>query len=948
MRHYVDYDERGKPNEIRTPYEGTTYRKTQFAYDQVGNTTKVITPRGAATAAADDFTARTEYDALNRPVKQYQPYDPSDARYNDPNVYTQTVFDAVGRVQKVSLPPSEGQTVRNGTVYDYFDNGWVKKATDPWSIATAYDYTELGQQKARTLTSAGGSSDRTMTWSYYPDGKLKSKADDGVPVGKSVVLVDNSDSQHTTSTGTWAKGDIAGQQGYDHRTHAAGSGTDAFTWTLNIPKDGTYTAYVKYPRVTGAATTAKYTLSQGATTQPSVTKDQNAAAGTWVALGSYSLKQGNDAKLKLEQNSGGTVVADGVKLVRDTSGETDSEKKSFAYAYDVNGNLTSIDDTSSGAEVDAYTIAYTGLNEVQKVAESLAGQEKKATSYTYDANGQPETVTHPDQYSEYTYDLRQLVKTVSVGKTAADASPKVTSFTYTDRGQKLKETKNNKNTVDYTYYLDGAVKTTSEKKPNGTLVSSHTYAYDPNGNKAQDVGKKMNADDHAAYLSSTTDYTYDPADRLAKSVKSGNGAGTETYVHDDNANVISQSVKGTSTTFSYDRNRLLSATGGGSTANYNYDPFGRQESVTAGGMVIERSVYDGFDHVVESQKMDETGALKSTKYTFDPLDRTASKTADGKTTDFTYLGMSEEVLGEEVAGELTKSYQYSPWGERLSQVKHNTDGTSEDGYYGYNSHTDVETLTDKDGNTKATYGYTAYGSDDESEFTGIDKPDAADPTKEPYNPYRYNAKRWDADSGTYDMGFRDYNPGLNRFTTRDMYSGALADMGLGADPYTGNRRTRAAHDRPGQAPAQHRGGAAPLPVPFSARRRPRGLVRRGRLPPARGSRVHGEPSRPARDAQRTGRRRPGSGRPVQGVHRGHRRRDGAVPGRPGGSRPAPDRGRRTALDGPSPTDAVRTTAALCRYDGMSGHYADAARQGPGGRVRQHLRRGALVRLLPAR
>ncbi|MBQ1093502.1 sugar-binding protein, partial [Streptomyces sp. B93] len=580
---YVDYDERGKKKEVRTPYEGTTYRTTRYEYDQVGNTTRVISPRGTATAAADDFTSRTEYDALNRPVKQFQPYDPADSRYNSPNVYTQTVYDAVGRVQKKSLPPSQGQTVRNDTVFEYFDNGWTRKSTDPWDITTTYDYTELGQQKARTLTSAGGSSDRTMTWSYYPDGKLKSKADDGVPVGKSVVLVDNSDSHHTSSTGTWAKGDLAGQHGYDHRTHAAGTGTDAFTWTLNIPKDGTYTAYVKYPKVTGAATTAKYTLSQGSTSEPSVTKDQNANTGTWVPLGSYSLKQGNDAKLKLEQNGGGTVVADGVKLVRDASGETDSEKKSFAYSYDVNGNLTSIDDTSSGARIDAYTIAYTGLNQVAKVTEALAGTEQKSTSYTYDVNGKPETINHPDQFAKYTYDLRDLVKTVSVGKSSTDTSPKVTSYTYTDRGLKLQETKNNENTVDYTYYLSGAVRTTVEKKPNGTLVSSHTYAYDPNGNKAQDIAKKMNADDNSAYLESTTDYTYDPANRLAKSVKTGNGAGTETYVHDDNSNVISQTVKGASTTYAYDRNRLVSATVDGSTATYNYDPFGRQESVTGGG-----------------------------------------------------------------------------------------------------------------------------------------------------------------------------------------------------------------------------------------------------------------------------------------------------------------------------------------------------------------------------
>ncbi|MFB6962843.1 DNRLRE domain-containing protein [Streptomyces sp. NPDC056309] len=786
----ISYDERGSQTEVKVPHDGTstvTYRTTKYEYDQVGNVTKVLTPRAVAAGSTTAFTARTEYDALNRPVKQYQPYDPADSRYNNPNVYTQTDYDKVGRVEKTSLPPSQGQTVRNDTTYDYFDNGWVRKSTDPWDIVTSYDYTELGQQAARTLTAAGGDTSRTMAWSYYPDGKLKSRTDDGIPVGKSVVLVDNSDAQNTSSTGTWTKGNLPGQQGYDHLTHAAGAGTDAFTWTLNVPKDGTYTAYVKYPKVTGAATAAKYTVTHASSTTDK-TLDQNTGTGTWVPLGAYTFKQGNDAKVQLSQNSGGVVAADAVKLVRDTSGDpVADQKRSFNYVYDANGNLTSITDGTPGTKADAYAIAYTGLNQVQKVTESLAGREKKATSYTYDANGQPETITHPDQFSKYTYDLRELVKTVSIGKTVTDADPKVNSYTYTNRGQKLKETKANDNTVDYAYYLNGALKSTAEKKPNGTLVSSHTYAYDPNGNKAQDVVKKMNADDHTAYLSSTTDYTYDPADRLAKAVKTGNGAGTETYVHDDNANVINQTVQGITSAFNYDRNRLLTATTSIATANYNYDTFGRQESVTTGGQIVQRNTYDGFDRVIKSEKADSTGTLKAATYTFDPLDRTTSETTAGKTTDYEYLGLSQQVLDEKVAGKLTKSYQYSPWGERLSQIKYNSDGSTEDGYYGYNGHTDVEALTDGNGDTKATYGYTAYGADDETEFTGIDKPDATDPTKEAYNPYRFNAKRWDTQSGTYDMGFRDYDPGLNRFTTRDMYTGALADMNLGADPFTGNR-----------------------------------------------------------------------------------------------------------------------------------------------------------------
>nr|WSY52302.1 hypothetical protein OG999_20710 [Streptomyces sp. NBC_00886] len=53
-----------------------------------------------AAGSIDAFTQRTEYDGLNRPVKQYQPYDPADSRYNDPNVYTETTYDKVGRVAK--------------------------------------------------------------------------------------------------------------------------------------------------------------------------------------------------------------------------------------------------------------------------------------------------------------------------------------------------------------------------------------------------------------------------------------------------------------------------------------------------------------------------------------------------------------------------------------------------------------------------------------------------------------------------------------------------------------------------------------------------------------------------------------------------------------------------------------------------------------------------------
>ncbi|MFC0032530.1 DNRLRE domain-containing protein [Micromonospora chaiyaphumensis] len=791
----VTLDPGGNPTEVKVPHKnvnGTiTYRVTRYEYDEVGNQTKVTSPRGVATTDdPDDFATVTSYDKLNRVKETRSAYDKDDSRYTTADVTTYQ-YDAVGRLTTLSAPPSAGQTVRNDTTYTYYDNGWTKSSSDPWDIVTSYDYDDLGAQTARTVTSAGGSSNRTMSWSYFPDGKLKSRSDDGVPVGKQVVLVDNSEFNNASATGTWAVANSAtGRYGTDYATRPAGTGTNTFTWRLNVPQSGTYEVFARYPQVTGAATDAKYTISHGGGNTPK-TVNQSTNAGTWVSLGSYSFTEGNSHKVSLSDQATGTVVADAVKLVRDNTGEADNEKHDYRYRYDPNGNLKTITDASPGARVDDYSVVYTDLNQVQTVTESKSGTVTNTTSFTYNENSAPLTTTHDKQYAGYTYDPRDLVSEVVNGKSATDPGRKTTTFTYTDRGEKLRETKGNGNTVNYTYYLDGLLNTQVEKKPNATVVSEHTYTYDLNGNRTRDVARKMNADNHSAYLNTTSDYTYDPRDRLATLTKTGDGAGTETYVHDANSNVIEQTLKGTTTTYNYDRNRLLTASAGGATSSYNYDPFGRLDTVTAAGTVLERNVYDGFDHVIENRKNNGT-STSTTKYTYDPLDRTATKTTDAggakeKTTRFNYLGLSGEVLDEEVAGKLTKSYQYSPWGQRLSQITHKDDGTQENAYYGYDPHTDVEQLTDDTGDTKATYGYTAYGKNDDAQFTGIDKPDAQDPTKEPYNAYRFNAKRWDQSSQSYDMGFRDYSPGLNRFLSRDSYNGALADMNLGLNPFTGNR-----------------------------------------------------------------------------------------------------------------------------------------------------------------
>jgi len=791
----IRLDERAMPVEERVPHTGSgaeiTYFTTRYEYDQVGNRTRTITPRGVETADdPDDFVQATSYDELNRVKEEILPFDRDDERITTPDRIAYG-YDEVGLLREVSAPPSDGQSVRNVSRYTHFDNGWTRSSTDPLGISTNYDYNAVGEQTARTLVSAGGGSSRTMSWTYYPDGKRRTRSDDGVPVGQHVVLVDNSDPNDTEAVGDWqtlpGTGDV---EGFDYRTSDPGSGADTFTWKAGIPASGSYQVFVRY--APGTATDARYTVehNDGSTSR---TVDQTQHAGEWVSLGTFAFTEGNTRNITLSDQANGTVVADAVRLVRDNSGDVDTEKKTFTESYDANDNLVSVADSTPAAPVDEYAISYDGLNRADKVEERRNGAVRNTTRYDYDPNGNLTGWQHDDQVASYTYDVRDLVSEVRNAKSTSDGSPKVSTFRYTARALIDRQVKPNGNTVDFGYFADGLLQHQVEKKESdGPVVNEHTIEYNPNGNRTKDTAHVQNADNHADSLDTVASYGYDPRDRVRSVTKTGDGDDTtETYVHDANDNVISQRIDEVRTTFRYDRNRLVSATSAGATSTYAYDPFGRLSKVSTAGQQSERYVYDGFDRTTE-YRQGAGAATKTTRYAYDSLDRTISRTAnatgtDPKTTVLEYLGLSEQVLTEREGGEVRKSYQYSPFGELLSLVNTKDNGDAENGYYSFNAHSDVESVTDDDGDNTSTYGYSAYGGNDPAAFTGADKPDPANPDAEPNNAYRFNTKRFDPASGSYDMGFRDYRPAENRYLSLDLYNGALADLSLTTNPFTMNR-----------------------------------------------------------------------------------------------------------------------------------------------------------------
>ncbi|MEU8609253.1 DNRLRE domain-containing protein [Actinoplanes sp. NPDC048791] len=778
---------------------GAPERLTTYDYDNVGNLLRDTEPKGNLTATPDDYTTTYRYDELNQVVEAT---DPLGGR-------VVSTYDNVGNLKTAADQRKSATTDPDdyNAKYDYDLNHRQIAITDAAGNVTKTEYDRDGNPTATVDRENNRTTVKFDARSAVEEIKAPHKTVDGTTTYRTSKFEYDEVGNKTRAIsprGVETTGDLndfATVTVYDvlnrvkEQQEPYASGDDRY-------KTADKTVYT-YDEV-GNTRTVSSPPSEGETTRPENkytywdngwNRTSTDAFGIrteydYDAIGNQTSRKVTGANNKTRQMNW-TFFPDGKQKTQSDDGAgSGTARKNFEFSYDANANLTTMLDKSTDAKIDTYAMTYDVVNRMEKVEEKLDGSVKNTTRYGYDVNDNLLELTHDKTYSKYTYDARDLVSELKNGKTATDSDAKTTTFTYTKRGQVATEKKGNGNTVTYDYYLDEQLQKQVEKKSNGTVVNEHTIEYDANGHRAKDVAKKQNADNKSATIDTTTTYEYDPRDRIRKQVKTGSGAGTETYVHDANSNVIEQSVKNTRTTFNYDKNRLKTSTsttaGISVSSTFKYDDFGRQESTTTDGKETEKYTYDGFDRTTKYTKT--PGG--DTEYTYDPLDRQLTRKQNDKTTKFSYLGLAEQMLSEEEGGKLRKTYQYGPDGNLLSQAKFKDDGSFETSYQGYNPHTDVEQITDEQGDSRATYGYTAYGSNDDAQFSGADKPDAGnpeDPNKEPYNAYRFNGKRFDQSSGSYDMGFRDYDPGLNRFLTQDSYNGALDDMNLSTDPFTNNR-----------------------------------------------------------------------------------------------------------------------------------------------------------------
>ena len=242
----------------------------------------------------------------------------------------------------------------------------------------------------------------------------------------------------------------------------------------------------------------------------------------------------------------------------------------------------------------------------------------------------------------------------------------------------------------------------------------------------------------------TTTYVYDGLGRLTAETK---GEDSIAYTYDASGNRIGMNQNGTVTTYAYDaNNRLLSETVGDTATAYTYDANGN--ALTAGDKTYtynDRGQQSGF-----------TNETVSASYAYNPSGLRNMKTVGGSTKYFVYNGMNIVYeYSESVADGVTYFYG-------LNRT-HNSDGE----IYLYNAHGDVVQLV-KNNAVVASYTYDAFGN-------------LTAQIGESGNPFLYCGEYYDAETQTYYLRARYYNPANGRFNAEDTHWN-LSNMLYGDSP----------------------------------------------------------------------------------------------------------------------------------------------------------------------
>ena len=334
------------------------------------------------------------------------------------------------------------------------------------------------------------------------------------------------------------------------------------------------------------------------------------------------------------------------KTVTDTS-VTPNVSRKWTYKY-FNSGLYGQVETATGPRTDITTDVtnYTYYNcttggDCGQVDEVTNGLNQVTTFNTYNAYGQPLTITDPNGVvTTLTYDARERLTSREIGT-------ETTSFSYWPIGLVKLVTLPDSSTVGFTY--DGAHRLTTITDGLGNYIS---YTLDPLGNRTADK-----AYDPSGTLHRTHTRVFNALSQVYQDVNAaGTSAVTTTYGYDANGNQTSiDAPLARNTIAAYNAlNRLDQIKDPNSgTTKIGYDANDNVASVLDPRSLTTSYTHDGFNEVTKlvspdtgtgSSTFDSAGNLKTmtdargatATYAYDALNRMTQVAYTDQTINYTY------------------------------------------------------------------------------------------------------------------------------------------------------------------------------------------------------------------------------------------------------------------------------------------------------------------------
>ena len=506
---------------------------------------------------------------------------------------------------------------------------------------------------------------------------------------------------------------------------------------------GQLSALARKSRVgTGAFTWQSYHFAYdpfGNMTQISVSGADNNAASTpssAIMLAKYQYESGvNNGRLqKMTFGNDQTVQYSYDKFDRTTKEQYNNV--TYEYAYDASGQLAK--QTSTAGE--EYNYEYDSLGRLIRSNEYNDGEFEQRTEHIYDASNR---LTKQSWYN--------VGGTTTMSYAYSTTTGLLTSLNATVQNSSIP--------VTYTY--QGANQLRS-KAIGSVMTKAYNYCYNEDGGYRAALPNYVNYRDSSSNLIYGDNCHYDSNGRIVSIADSGNTSSVRaTYGYDEQGQLTSATVGGTSYTYTYDTaGNIQSKKVGSTTTNYTYGNSAWRDLLTAyDGKSITYSggnptkYYNGSTFTWTQGRKLATAKVGNTNisYTYDMAGVRSSKTVGSTTYKYTTLS---GLVTRQTGGNATIDFVYDESNQPLA-MKYN----GKVYYYVLNAQGDVVRIVDGSRNVVASYSYDPWG-----------KLLSSSGTLANVNPLRYRGYYYDSETGFYYLQSRYYDPAIGRFINADSYA----------------------------------------------------------------------------------------------------------------------------------------------------------------------------------